>query len=103
MNGPGNSNNNCSSLTQGHKRASGSKNSKLGVRQSVNFVRSGKDRSFSSFGQPMAKILGKCIKEGLLQPPEPRPLPNPLPANSILGLTVNFTKAEGMILTIVNA
>src|SRR3989440_4198350 len=90
-----NSINSCSSFKQKHKGASGSKNSKLGVRQSVNFVRSGKDRSFSSFGQPMAKILEKCIKEGLLQPLEPRSLPNPLPAKFNSRAYCNFHQGRG--------
>src|SRR4051794_26333669 len=56
--------NNCSSSKQKHKGASGSKNSKLGVKQSVNFARSGKERRFSNFGEPMSKVLERYIKRG---------------------------------------
>src|SRR2546423_9178929 len=44
-----NSINSCSSFKQKHKKVSGSKNSKLGVKQSVNFVRRGNEMRFSNF------------------------------------------------------
>src|SRR3989440_5592406 len=86
---------NCSSSKRKHKGASGSKNSKLGVKQSVNFVRSGKERMFSNFGEPMSKILERYIKRGLLQPLEPKPLPDPLPANFNLQAYCKFHRVKG--------
>src|SRR2546421_9966958 len=91
----GNSVNNCSSSKRKRKGASGSKNSKLGVKQSVNFVRSGKERRFSNFSEPMSKILEKYIKRGLLQPLEPKPLPNPLPPKFNLQAYCRFHQIQG--------
>src|SRR3989442_7633598 len=90
-----NSINSCLSFKQKHEEASGSKNSKLGVRQSVNFVRSGKERRFSNFGEPMSKVLERYIKRGLLQPLEPKPLPNPLPSNFNLHAYCSFHQIKG--------
>src|SRR2546421_6242628 len=91
----GNSVNNCSSSMRKHKGVSGSKNSKLGVKQSVNFARSGKERRFSDFGEPMSKILDRCIKEGLLQPLETKSIPNPLPSNFNLQAYCSFHRVQG--------
>ena len=91
----GNNVNNCSSSKRKHKGTSRPKNSKLGVRQSVNFVRSGKERRFSNFGEPMSKVLERYIKRGLLQPLEPKPLPNPLPSNFNLQAYCSFHQIQG--------
>src|SRR2546425_1010163 len=75
--------------------SSGSGNDKSGVGYSVNSMRNGGERRFSNLGLPLSKILERCIKRGLLQPLEPKPLPDPLPANFNLQAYCKFHQVKG--------
>src|SRR3989449_2806416 len=70
-------------------------NTKAGGSQNVNVVRNFTKRRFSKFSLPLSKILERCIKRGLLQPLEPRPLPDPLPPRFNLRAFCNFHQSKG--------
>jgi hypothetical protein len=61
----------------------------------VNFLQHGRERRFSNFSLPLAKVLERCMKKGLLQPLEPRPLPNPVPAYYDLRTYCKFHQSKG--------
>src|SRR2546425_1611136 len=74
---------------------SGTGNTKASGSQNVNVVRNFTERRFSKFSLPLSKILERCIKRGLLQPLEPRPLPDPLPPRFNLRAFCNFHQSKG--------
>src|SRR5256714_9912454 len=73
--------------SNGNTKASGSQN--------VNVVRNFTERRFSKFSLPLSKILERCVKRGLLQPLDPRPLPDPLPPRFNLRAFCNFHQSKG--------
>src|SRR5256884_3079950 len=75
--------------------SSGSGNDKPGIGYSVNSVRSGGERRFSNLGLPLSKVLERCIKRGLLQSLELKPLPDPLPAHFNLQAYCKFHRVKG--------
>src|SRR3989441_5930073 len=72
---------------------SGAMNARVG--QSVNAMRGGPERRFSNFTLPLSNGLERCIKKGLLQPLEPKPLPNPLPPSFNQQAYCEFHQARG--------
>src|SRR3989441_9931687 len=70
-------------------------NTKASGSQNVNVLRNFTERRFSKFSLPLSKILERCIKRGLLQPLEPRPLPDPLPPRFNLRAFCDFHQSKG--------
>src|SRR2546425_2996337 len=93
--GPGNSRSGVGYSGTKQGGSFGSSNTKTGGNQSVNFMRNATERRFSNFSLPLSKVLERCIKRGLLQPLEPRPLSNPLPARFNSRAYCNFHQSKG--------
>src|SRR3989442_9355789 len=75
--------------------SSGTSNTKVGGSQNVNVLRNTSERRFSEFSLPLSKVLDRCIKRGLLQPLEPKPLPDLLPARFNVRAFCNFHQCKG--------
>src|SRR3989442_14362627 len=74
------------------KRTSGPK---IGTRPSGKFQGEGGSRKFSDLGMSLSRMLEKLMKKNLLQPLEPRPLPDPVPAYFDLQVYCDFHQSKG--------
>ena len=54
-----------------------------------------KNRRFSNLGKPLSKVLEKLLKQGLLKPLEPKPLPNPPPPYLDMNRYCHFHQQHG--------
>ena len=54
-----------------------------------------KNRRFSNLGKPLSKVFEKLKAQGLLEPLEPKPVPNLVPHNLDLSLYCHFHQRRG--------
>src|SRR3989442_3677800 len=81
-----------SSPTLNPKRTSGPK---TGTKPSGKFQGQGSSRKFSDLDTSLSRMLEKLMKKNLLQPLEPRPLPDPVPAYFDLQVYCHFHQSKG--------
>src|SRR4051794_28077554 len=74
------------------KRASGPQTS---IKPSGKFQGQGGSRKFSDLGMSLSRMLEKLMKKGLLQPLEPKPLPDPVPGYFDLQCYCDFHQSKG--------
>src|SRR3989440_7295310 len=74
------------------KRTSGPK---TGTKPSGKFQGEGGSKKFSDLGTSLSRMLEKLMKKNLLQPLEPKPLPDPVPAYFDLQVYCDFHQSKG--------
>src|SRR2546421_12058034 len=74
------------------KRTSGPQ---INVKPSGKFQGQGGSRKFTDLGMSLSRMMEELIKKGLLQPLEPKPLPDPVPGYFDLQCYCDFHQSKG--------